>query len=184
MWNFEVCLWISTQNILPIHWNVMLHNVEILRALLSFKRPLLLLKRPHPLFLERMVKENTILQRILQTSHEDLFAYSQCHAWGPFSIVIQISREICFRVTLLHGIISLQSLAHATTAQLLWHVQNFIAITSLKLGWEGCEISIEFEFLWKIVREMSPWSGDGLATSSSKASPGWDWPNLEHLPLE
>ena len=34
------------------------------------------------------------------------------------------------------------------TAQLLCPVQNFIAITSLQLGWEPNEISIKFELLW------------------------------------
>ena len=33
--------------------------------------------------------------------------------------------------------------------ELSWHVQNFMAITSLKLGWEQNDISIKFELRWK-----------------------------------
>ena len=55
---------------------------------------------------------------------------------GPFQervfIVIQIWWKIIFVVTLSWVIISLQNLAHATTAQLC-HVRNFIAVTSLQL---------------------------------------------------
>ena len=40
-----------------------------------------------------------------------------------------------------------QTFAHATTAQLSCHVQNFVAIAVLKLGWEQNENFIEFE-LW------------------------------------
>ena len=39
--------------------------------------------------------------------------------------------------------------AHATTAQLSWHLQNFIAITSLHLGWKQKELSVKFELWWK-----------------------------------
>ena len=43
------------------------------------------------------------------------------------------------------------------TAQLSCHVQDFIAIISLQLGWEQNEISIKFEFQQKkALREMGP----------------------------
>ena len=44
---------------------------------------------------------------------------------------------------------SRQFFAHATTAQLSCHVQNFITITVLESRWEWNEISIEFELRWK-----------------------------------
>ena len=34
--------------------------------------------------------------------------------------------------------------AHATTAVLLWHVQNFVVIILLEFEWEQNEISVEF----------------------------------------
>ena len=44
-----------------------------------------------------------------------------------------------------------QIFAHATTAQLSCHVQNFVAIAVLVSRWEWNKISIEFEFelRWK-----------------------------------
>ena len=43
----------------------------------------------------------------------------------------------------------LQNFAHGTTTQLSCHVQNFIAITPLQLGWQQNRISIKFELRWK-----------------------------------
>ena len=40
---------------------------------------------------------------------------------------------------------SRQIVAHATTAQLSWHAQNFVAITVYESRWEWNEISTEFE---------------------------------------
>ena len=57
--------------------------------------------------------------------------------------------EIGFSVTPLYGMILLQNLAHGTTAQLSYHVQNFIAIAILQLGWEDNEIPVELELRWK-----------------------------------
>ena len=65
-----------------------------------------------------------------------------------FSIVIQIQLVL---LTPLQGIISLPKSAHATTAQLLCHVQNFIAIASLQFGWEKNEIVSEMDPLSHIV---------------------------------
>ena len=46
MWNFKGTLWNSTQNILPIHWEMrLLNNIEILRAL-RFKSSYAFLKHP------------------------------------------------------------------------------------------------------------------------------------------
>ena len=44
----------------------------------------------------------------------------------------------------------LQIFAHATTAQLSWHVQNFIVITKLGTNLHLDEISTEFELLTKV----------------------------------
>ena len=49
----------------------------------------------------------------------------------------------------IHWTESLQNFAHAMTTHMLYHVQNFIAITSVQLGWEQNYISMEFELLWK-----------------------------------
>ena len=46
-------------------------------------------------------------------------------------------------------------------AQLSCHVQNFIAITSLQLGWRRMKFSSNFNYVEKIVREMGPWLSDG-----------------------
>ena len=46
---------------------------------------------------------------------------------NDFSIVIQIPWKVRFSVTPLWGIVRLHNFAHATTAQLSCHVQNFIA---------------------------------------------------------
>ena len=52
---------------------------------------------------------------------------------NDFSIGIQIRWKFGFGVTPLQGIRALQNFAHATTAQLSCHVQNFIEITLQKL---------------------------------------------------
>ena len=83
------------------------------------------------------VNISTVLMLTWSTFHND------------FSFVIKIRREIVFSVTPLKEIISLQNFAHAMTAQLSCHVQNFIVITWLQLGWEQNEISIGFELWWK-----------------------------------
>ena len=62
---------------------------------------------------------------------------------------IQIRWKIHLAVILLLAIRSQQIFAHATTAQLSCHVQNFVAITVLEFRWQLNEISIEFELRWK-----------------------------------
>ena len=75
--------------------------------------------------------------------------------WAYFSndfciIFHQIRWNIAgFSVTQLQGMISLQKFAQDTTEQLSCHMQNFIAITSLQLGWEQNEISIDFKLWWQ-----------------------------------
>ena len=60
VWNFKGTLWNSTQNILPIHWNIwLLYNIEMLRAL-RFKSSYALLKRPPPLIKLHMTIEKLI----------------------------------------------------------------------------------------------------------------------------
>ena len=58
------------------------------------------------------------------------------HFTIDFLIVIQIQWYIGLSVTPLWCIISLQNVAHATTAQLLCHVQNAIVVILLLLRWE------------------------------------------------
>ena len=72
--------------------------------------------------------------------------------WDPLHqrvpITIQIPWEFYLAVIQLLVIISQHNYAHATTAQLSCYVQNFVEITSFKIGWEQNEISITFE-LWR-----------------------------------
>ena len=71
------------------------------------------------------------------------------HFTNDFSITIQIRWKFHLALIQLLMIISRQNLAHATTAQLLCHVPNIVAITFLVFGWEQNEISITFELWWK-----------------------------------
>ena len=72
--------------------------------------------------------------------------------------IIQIRWKLDFKCNFIVGIISLQHFA-----QLSCHVQNFITIISPNLGWE-CEISIDFNYDWKIVHEI-----DGSAQDCSNS---------------
>ena len=68
---------------------------------------------------------------------------------NDFSITIQMWWKFHLALIQLLMIILQQHLAHATTAQLLCHVPNIVAITLLVFGWEQNEISITFEMWWK-----------------------------------
>ena len=68
---------------------------------------------------------------------------------NDFSPAIQIRWKIRLAVIPLLAIRSQQIFAHATTAQLSCHVQNFVAITVLESRWEWNEISIDLELRWK-----------------------------------
>ena len=68
---------------------------------------------------------------------------------NDFLPAIQIRWKLCLAVIPFVAIRSQQIFAHATTAQLSCHVQNFAAITVLESRWERIEISIEFELRWK-----------------------------------
>ena len=51
----------------------------------------------------------------------------------------------------------LQIIAHATTAELSWHVQNFVAITWLKFEWVQNDIFVDFFYKKnEIFGEMGP----------------------------
>ena len=66
-----------------------------------------------------------------------------------FLSAIQIRWKRRLAVIPLRAIRSRQFFAHATTAQLSCHKQNFVAITLLDSRWECNEISIKFEMRWK-----------------------------------
>ena len=72
---------------------------------------------------------------------------------GPISQMIfpsiQILGKIRFSMTPLWDKKSLRNFAHITTAQISYHVQSFIVITSLHLVWQQNDISIEYELRWK-----------------------------------
>ena len=73
------------------------------------------------------------------------------HFTNDFSIIIQIGWEIGFSVTPLYGIISPQNFA-----QLSWHVQYFIAVTSQQHGSEQGKIAIKIEFPWRNLSWIGP----------------------------
>ena len=68
---------------------------------------------------------------------------------NDFLPAIQIRWKLRLALIPLLAIRSQQIFAHATTAQLSCHVQNFVAITVLESRWERNVISIEFELRWK-----------------------------------
>ena len=73
-----------------------------------------------------------------------------------FLPAIQIRWKLCLAVIPLLAIRSQQFFAHATTAQLSCHVQNFVAITLLDWKWEWNKISLKFD--GKTISETGPWS--------------------------
>ena len=60
-------------------------------------------------------------------------AHTGTHVTNNFSLWIQIDDEFILDVILLLVIVLLQIFAHATTARLSWHVQNFVAIMPSEL---------------------------------------------------
>ena len=95
----------------------------------------------------------------------DTFRQSHCYEHGTYFtndilLVIEIQWKSCLPYTnyplnlipfhvpfVIIGL--LQIFAHATTAWLSWHVQNFVAISSLVFRWEYDECSIKFGLWWK-----------------------------------
>ena len=57
-----------------------------------------------------------------------------------FAVVVKLWWKFGFTVTPILAISSLQNLAYAVTTQLPCHVQNFVMIISLELGWKQNEI--------------------------------------------
>ena len=70
-------------------------------------------------------------------------------------------------------IISQQYFTHAMTAELLYHVQNFITINLLPLGCEQNEISIEFEIRWKNLSWTGPQAGACVSVHEGHWQLGW-----------
>ena len=64
------------------------------------------------------------------------------------------SIEIGFYCSTIVGHNIATNFAHATTAQLSSYLQAFVTITSLQLGWEQNELSIQFELRWKLCCEL------------------------------
>ena len=58
------------------------------------------------------------------------------HFTNDFSIVIKIRWKIVYIAIYFLAITSLQSFAHATTAQLLCHLKDIVTITLLEFRWE------------------------------------------------
>ena len=87
------------------------------------------------------------MRQIAEFQIHNSYSLAVFHKWF-FFITIQIWWKIRIVVNWLLAIRLLQNSAHATTAQLLWHVQNFVATTFSEFGWEPQEISIKFGLLW------------------------------------
>ena len=70
---------------------------------------------------------------------------------GPISLQNQIWWE-CHKTVIQFLIIRLQQdFAHVMTAMLSCHVQNFVAKSSIELGWEQIKNDIKLELWWKIL---------------------------------
>ena len=80
---------------------------------------------------------------------------SEIHFTDGILLKICICWEIRIAMIQLLTIRSLQFFAHARTAQLSWHVQNFVVITELEFELELTEISIKFELHGGTVSGMS-----------------------------
>ena len=85
------------------------------------------------------------------------------HQQGPIWLKILLAIQIWWKLRIdVSAVIQLlatrsqQSFAHATTAQLSCHVQNFVAITLLESRWDQNEISIECDLRWKAVSGTGP----------------------------
>ena len=70
----------------------------------------------------------------------------EAHLTNEFSKKIQTPLKINFVVIPFHTIKSIQIFAHATTAMLLWHVQNFVVNMTLECHWEKNEISSNLRY--------------------------------------
>ena len=74
------------------------------------------------------------------------------HFTNDFPLTIQIIRQ---HINLFLIMKSRQNFAHATTAQLSWHVQNFTTVTPVKSELEQKYISIELRFRGKNISRMA-----------------------------
>ena len=95
------------------------------------------------------------------------------NAKGPisrtiFSIIIQIQWKFHFVLNAVVLKLSLWNVVHGTTAMLLQHVHNFVAIWYHTLDLHKNPFSIEFESRWK----NRPWNGHRICIFSDK-SPIW-----------
>ena len=65
---------------------------------------------------------------------------SWAHHTNDFPCRIQILWKFHFVIILLLAVILLPNFAHASTAQLPWHVQNFATVIISKFEWELCKL--------------------------------------------
>ena len=94
------------------------------------------------------------------TTRRPYFSSTGACFTNDFLPAIQIRWKLCIAVILWLAIRSIQMYAHATTAQLSCHVQNFAAITVLESRWERIEISI-FEKPSSAKLKRIHWSPNG-----------------------
>ena len=71
------------------------------------------------------------------------------HFTDDISSIIQIKLETIFCSISFTGNQITTKFAHAMTAELSWHVQNFVVITVSKFAWEQNKICIKFKLCVK-----------------------------------
>ena len=121
----------------------------------------ILIKMPLTFFLRALLITRQYWLRQLVGAKQATNNYLN-HCWpgagftNVFLPAIQIRWKFRLAIIPLLAIRSQQIFAHAMTAQLSCHAQNFVVITILESSWEWNEISIEFELRWKPVSETGP----------------------------
>ena len=86
------------------------------------------------------------------------------------SLIIQILWNICCAVHPFLSARSLQIFAHAMTVVLSWHVQNFVVIPWLKMGWEQSNASIKLGLWLKKCQGLRAWIRLTLPASLGSSS--------------
>ena len=89
---------------------------------------------------------------------------SGAHVINVILLAIQVRWKLCLAVIQLLPVRSQQIFAHAMTAQLSWHVQNFVVITLSESMLKQNQISIKFE--WQC--DYHQWNGHLNKHSISK----------------
>ena len=84
--------------------------------------------------------DHWFFQTLMQVSNRIIITDSKVHFINDIWLIIRIRKNVIVLLEFLS--LSLQNYAHATTAQLSWHVHNFVATTLSESVWEQNEISL------------------------------------------